>query len=208
MNYTESQQKKVLERIKGNYQPSEILMMEDLKTLFPEIKKECLKSCISKIVQAGNLCRIEKGIYAFPNTSFTDEEIIHEKYVCRKSGYIGYYSGETFLYRNGFTSERPDKIQIISNNASGRHGRNVRIRNTMVRLSQGRTIITHRNEQVLPVLDVLINLRHYGDESDLLQFLSCWMRERGITVTNLRTFSGVYPYYIKNKIDQIGGLLS
>ncbi len=119
---------KILTWLKTHYAQGELISLEDIRmdgVVYSQIKR-----AIQSLTNRGELIRIAFGIVAFPGTVATPEEVMVHKYLVRNGKRIGYLLSDSFAYELGLQATRPERIGIVTNVESEKHGRNRSIMTT------------------------------------------------------------------------------
>lgn len=111
------------------------------------------------LVNAGQLQKVYKHLYAFPDRTVSTEDVIEYKYLKRHNAILGYWYGESFMYHLGLC-KKPEKYHVVSgvSNGNPHHYRNSDKRYVLDKLIDFRKPlidITEENYRILCVIDFL-----------------------------------------------------
>lgn len=141
--------------IDKTYGPNDIIFTEDI------IKAEILpryatKKCLSDLAKKGFLKKIETGTYCLPKSSFTSDNCIMQKYVCRIGKHIGFLANQSAAYEYGVTKEKPPyRYMIITNMESQTHGRVISAFGVKIRVMGCNYTITEENWRQLQIVSLI-----------------------------------------------------
>lgn len=140
------------------------IFIEDIKKQFAYDNYIIQK--IDYLVKKGNVKRFEKGIIYLPEyvdlgnnkieVGVNVYDIINSKYI--QNNTIGYLGGASLKNMLNFSTQVPNTIEIVSNNAS-LSIRKFQIKNINIILRKSKVNITEDNASVLMFLELISNLK-------------------------------------------------
>lgn len=95
-----------------------LFVLQDLRSLFPDLHDTAFKTFMSRAVQAGYLDRVCRGLYAYKAATFSHGLLLFHAAAYLRSNEFNYISLETALSDVGVISQIP--INYISIMTSGR----------------------------------------------------------------------------------------
>jgi hypothetical protein len=183
--------------IKERYDKNGIIFLEDIH--LPNVTYASIKSKMKLLVEKNQLKRLSLGIYTFPDAKFSIQEIIEERYICRKGKRIGYYYGQSFSYLLGLSDKKPDTYYIVTNKESQIHGRDVNFLGSICHVRHPRYEVTDENSHILSLLDITNNIKKYTDKTDLetRNILKNYINKYGLTLKKVEPFIEEYPTWVE-----------
>lgn len=181
-----------------NYQPNEPIFMADIDL---QVSSNNLRQMFKNLCDTGKIMRYSNGIYYIPKQSkrkgavpFAPEKIALYKYILRRDGIEGYYSGYTFANQMGITTQVPVTIEIVSNNASAIR-REVNLYGQRIILRRPRTKVTEGNVRVLQLLDLLKDIQKYADDEaeDVAEKIVKYVKTENISREQFDKYISLYP---------------
>ena len=156
--------------LKGNFDYSEPILIEELNELLP-IQGSTLRMKLKRLVDAGKLERYCNGIYFIPNLnsvlkeqSLSINKVIRKKYLFERNKPVGYLTGIAFANQLKLTSPIIDVYEVVTNKVASRK-RITNINKWKVVLRSPRVKITEDNIKVLQVLDFLDGIENLREIS-------------------------------------------
>lgn len=189
--------------IKDNFNEDDIIFSEEI--VVNNLPRSVITDNVKKYVKRGLLKSLDRGIYSFPNTSFSTDKIISEKFVKRRNNRIGYYCGEAFLYEIGLIKEKPERITIVTNMVETLHGRSVYIDGVEVRIYGSRVKITDKNYAILAVIRFFINQKRcdYKVNGNYYYDIYKWLDSLGIKLSDFEEYYSYFQDWIKGRIRNV-----
>lgn len=149
---------KVLLWLREEYSQKELIFLKDISIEWMPYKR--LKSIMNNLVKGDKLKRYALGMYAFPNTDFTADDLLTGMYLSRRGEHIGFYYGNSFASELGLGSESKTKY-IVTNEESMVHGRKKNVFGIDIRIKGSIVPVQNENFKILPVLDFLLSYWKY-----------------------------------------------
>lgn len=192
-------QDRVFAYISSVYAPDSPIFLEDIKIdsmTYPEVKRAA-----QSLAERRKLYRISGGVYAMTSLEITPQQLIREKYICRRGRTIGFLCGESLAAELGILAAEPDRICITTNKEAGTHGRNITVMGVKVRIKGSDILIMDSNAAILQVLDILKMQYHKGwDASDnLLDFI----KQKNLTREDFALYEENIPEHIRRLLDSL-----
>lgn len=185
-----------------HYQNDEAIFLEDLphgNITYKEVKRiaQCLR-------EDGRLESLGFGVMQFPQAWLTAEEVIRQKYICRKGKIRGFYAGETFAYQLGLRTTPPDIPTIITNVEPGLHGRVVGLCGKRIRIRGCAAEICDENWQALQVLTFLTMAQKFSECSPekTKDILKQYIHANRTHFVNMDVLFDYFPSWVKAQFDE------
>ena len=136
------------------------------------ISDNALRQYFKRMVQSGDIIRFDTGVYYLPKASrilkksYLDPmKVIIRKYIKNAGETYGYFSGATFAYQIGLTTQMPTVLEIVTSRESTK-GRIVTVGSQKVRLKRPSIEITSENAGLLQLLDIVSQAKLYSEYSE------------------------------------------
>lgn len=178
--------------IKTNFDKNDIIFSEEIQ--INNLPRSVITDNIKKYAKQGLLNILDRGIYSFPDNSFSTDKIISEKFVKRRDKRIGYYCGESFMYDIGLSTIKPERITIVTNMVKTLHGRSIFIKGVEVRIYGSRVEVTDENYPILAVIRFFINQKrcNYKVKYNYYKIIYKWLDSFKIKESDFKEY---YPYF-------------
>ena len=148
----------------------------------------------------GHLCK-----YCYANADISPEQVVHSRYIERDGHRIGYLSDLSFAYALGLRTEKPEKINIVSNIESQQHGRNRTYAGLKLKIHGSRTEITDENYAVLAVMSFVINEKRLKacTVQNKKELILKWLDERNVKQEDFESYYQYYPKWTPSMIAEL-----
>lgn len=198
-------QGKIESWIKGHYKENEVICIEDVQAANKDISNSIVKYTLKNMVSNNILQRIEKGVYCYANADISPEQVVHSRYIERDGHRIGYLSDLSFAYALGLRTEKPEKINIVSNIESQQHGRNRTYAGLKLKIHGSRTEITDENYAVLAVMSFVINEKRLKacTVQNKKELILKWLDERNVKQEDFESYYQYYPKWTSSMIAEL-----
>ena len=160
---------------------------------YPWIMKQLKILC-----DEGKIIRYDKGVYYIPTDTvfgksiLNPRKVIEKKYIKNGEDTIGYYSGITFQNQLKLTSQKPNVIEIFTNNETS-NVRDIKVGQQKVILRKARTLINSDNYAVLSFLELMNDIVPCSLDDEQKKRISDYIKNNGITKDSILTYSSVFP---------------
>lgn len=198
------------ETLQFRYSPNEPILINELK--FDNLKYNYLRQLLKRLVDDGKLNRFDEGVYYIPQKTsllgkaFLDiNKVISKKYIRDNNEVYGYYTGLTFANQIGLTTQVPSIKEIATNKEASR-GRNVKAKDSLIRLRSPRAKVEKENYRILQLLDA-INECEKWSEYDLqttYDIIKKYINSSDIKTSMLLEYLRFYPSKVSKKIFESG----
>lgn len=112
------------------------------------------------------LRRISLGIYARGDTEFSNEEILKQKFLLRRSEVTGYLYGKSFAYELGLTDKKPEYPSIATKFSTLKDGDLRTFNGSRARIKGVVPKFTSDNWRVAQIAEFLTGINHYTKDVD------------------------------------------
>ena len=138
-----------------------VYTLHDLSRVFPEDRSKTLKEGVARLVRAGLLQRICRGVYIYPLARSRDSHTIERIAGALRRGEYSYVSNESALSEYGAISQAPvDRLTVMTTGRGGTY-----------RTSYGTIEFTHTSRG-LP--DILAGIKDVGRPLRLATPQAAW----------------------------------
>lgn len=192
-----------------NYSPGDIIKISDIIMNTPV---STIRWQLKQLVDAGELIRIENGIYCLPKTNkfgltvYPDaQDVANAKYIENGKKRVGYFSGAYFANQLGISTQLPYELEIATNEA-GNPVRRVMICGKSFVIRKSGIIINDENYKTLRLLDLLKNFENYNEleNSEAAIKLASYISENQIEKSEVDKYLPYYPDRIYKNIYELG----
>lgn len=138
---------------------------------FKEYSLANIRKMLSRLVENKKIYKYDTGIYYIPKQGALNlitpsfDDIIYYKYIYNNNNYIGFYTGLTFLYNIGITTQVPFIKEIITNKEKSKK-RNISINNKEIILRNTNIKINNDNYLILQFMYCIKLIKQYGIEDN------------------------------------------
>lgn len=202
--------KMVYAALQNRYKPNEPILLEELN--FNNLKYNYLRQLLKRLVDDGKLSRFDAGIYYIPQKTsllgkvFLDaNKVIVKKYIRDDNDVYGYYTGLTFANQIGLTTQVPSIKEIATNREASR-GRNVKVKNNMIRLRCSRTTVKKGNYKILQLLDAINECEKWSeyDTAKTYDIIKKYIITSDLQKPAVLDYLRFYPSKVSKKIVESG----
>ena len=181
-----------------NYKPNEPIFTSDIEV---GLSGNTLRPLLKQLCDQGLLNRFDNGVFYIPSKSrlkggvpISAGTVAKYRYITRRGKVEGYYSGYTLANQVGMTSQVPDTVEIVSNEASAKV-RDIKIKEQTIRLRKPKTTVTKDNAKVLQFLDLVCEVDRLSDESEdvISKRLRDIIKKQNIKKQDIDTYISLYP---------------
>lgn len=184
--------------IKEHYKAAEPNFLSDL--LREDITKLALKQQVKGICEKGLLQEYDAEVYFIPKKTTLNSTIgpnadmvARYRFISKGDNIDDFYAGNTFANQLGITTQVPQMVEIVSNNANSLD-EEVKIGNRRFYIRKPIVQITKENVYVLQLLDLLKNLDAYLDGSyeEVREKIAEYIAIHGITKDDVGLYINKY----------------
>ncbi|WP_303323025.1 DUF6088 family protein [Cloacibacillus evryensis] len=186
--------------IAANYEENQPILAAQLRKA-SGVPSNNLRQNLKFLTDKGKLKRFDNGVYYIPGRSrlksgaaLSPSRVAEAKYIMQDGCVCGYYAGLKFANMLGITTQVPNVVEIVSNNASAKL-RTVEMRGIRILLRKTRAVITSENYLALQFLDMLTTAEAYSELSEdrLYSLLKEYIKKTGITSGMISNYIGAFP---------------
>lgn len=194
---------RLLAHLRATYKKDDVLFMEDFETFGADHLQ--MKRVAKKLVDRNIVERIYPGIYKWTGSNLSANEVVNQRYICRRKNRIGYLSGHSFAYEIGLVKQAPDRIHITTNLEAGLHGRNRSFLGVQLYLRGSKATVTDENWMILQLLDLLPNLSKYTDwePKQTETILRNYIRSNGLAYDQAEPYLGLYANWVGPQLEKL-----
>ncbi len=182
------------------------IFTQEILSLFAQFTKAYVFRLIKTAEQAGELSRIDSGIYYIPCRTPLGDSVITASDAARKryiesGGYTyGIYAGLTLQNMFSVTTQLPNTLEIVTNREATRR-RLVSIDGMSFLLRRSRTEITNENADAYRVLQLFSEINGPVPGSAAQRAVRNYIRTKKISRESLLELSGSFPSHtLKNMV--------
>ncbi len=185
----------VLEEIFGCDTP---IFTSEILSNFPQFTKAYIFRMIKAAEEAGELSRLDSGIYYVPQKTpfgvsvITAADAARKRYIESGGHIYGIYAGLTLQNRFSVTTQLPNTLEIVTNREATRR-RLVSIDGMSFLLRRSRTEITNENADAYRVLQLFSETNGLPIDSAACRSVSDYIRAKKISRESLLNLSGCFP---------------
>lgn len=200
---------KLLPYLLKNYSPGEPIFYKDISI---GSSADSMRHQFAMLLKTGKIAKYGNGTFFLPKKSLLGGEpfistdaVVFSKYISRKDGIIGYYSGLTFANQLGVTYQVPVVKEIVSNNCSS-NARKIALNGREYQIRKPKFKVTDENHKVLQLLSFLENYRKYTDyeSGDASEKVRAYTKSNGITQEQLFKHAGNFNRSVYKTIIELG----
>lgn len=153
---------------------------------------------LSNLCKSGDLVWFEKGVYYIPKKTLlgvsrlNPQKIINKKYICCGDETIGYYSGPSFLYQNGLSTQVPNTLEIFTNNETAKV-REVYEGPVRVLLRKSRASINKNNAAVQSFLELMNSVSPAFFDDERKKATEQFILKNNITRSDITKYAPSFP---------------
>ncbi len=193
-----------------NFGRGEPIFIDEL----PCKSRNYLRQELKKLVDAGKLNRVFRGVYYLPYINIFGgagimyfDQFVKKKYLKRDGQIFGHITGLQLVNRYGFTTQNSAFYEVCSNKATTKQRLEV-VEGMRILISKPKAVITNENVYALRFLDLLSLLDTFGDikGKDLIfhihQYIEWYKLDLSLVKKYLPLFPDkVYKYLYLGKVD-------
>ena len=187
-----------------NYTESDVIFSEDID--LPEEIYSSLKSLFRSLVRKKALIRQSPGVFVLPQSQFTWDEIVEQRYISQRGHHVhGYVYGKSFAYQIGLTTVKPDIPYITTNKESQLHGRTISFLGKKVHIKGTPIPIDEKNQKILQFMSILPNLQQYSefDTDETYRRLAQYVVEAEIDLSQCDAFYAYFAKWVPQQVAKI-----
>ena len=144
------------------FQMGEPIFMEDVA--IDGLTGEEVQQTLSNLAKRGKLTHLTTGVYALPNTTIQNDQIISAKYLIRQGKHIGFLRGAFFARRLGLTTvDRPEWSVATNKESCKTPNRKTKLLGVPIHIKGMPVVINDDNYLTLSVTDFLIQYKQCTD---------------------------------------------
>lgn len=194
---------KLLEYINNTFTQDDIIFFEDLNA--SGISHVNLKKSIQVLCKRGYLNNFEKGVYVYPDNNITLDDVIKAKYLIRYGNHIGYLAGLSLAYELGLQTEKPERLDVITNKENKTKARNTSYQYKPLKVHGPYTEINNDNYIILATLTFLQTYKngHYVNTGNINKAFYKWLNENNIILADFEPYYQYYNDLTKSLIEMI-----
>lgn len=164
----------LLEYINHNCPHGDVIITGDID--IEGFTKQSLSGAFRTLMKKGYVKSIGEGLYCYPDDKFTPEEVVVSKYIFRGGKHIGYFIGNTALYKMGIVSEPPKLFTFRSNRMSSNNteGTHTKAAGMEIFAKGPFAEITEKNWEIQMILDLLVAFPTYVSLYDMAGKEAIW----------------------------------
>ena len=200
--------------IKEHYKEAEPIFFSDLER--EDITKSALNQQLKKLCEKGLLQKYDTGVYFMPKKTLLKSTIgpnadmvARYRFISKGDNIDGFYGGNSFANQLGISTQVPNVVEIVSNNADVSN-EEIWIGNRKFYVTKPIVEITKENVYVLQMLELLKSLEYYMECSyeEAGQKFAEYISVHNITRKDVDLYIRKYPltvfkYYYELKLELI-----